>query len=125
MEELARSKNTPGTAASFDLLSRVAVDTEGDERYPDTTILIPSDAPEASALIGRAIEDRRPIALVFPDGADVVARPPGTAGILLAFVLLALWLADRASKKRDHPTFVPREWVTEFHAAPVAAPAMS
>jgi len=49
---------------------------------------------------------------------DVVARPPEVAGILLGFVLVALWLADRASKNRDRPTFVPREWVTEFHAAP-------
>ena len=54
----------------------------------------------------------------------VVARPPEVAGILLGFVLVALWLADRASKNRDRPTFVPREWVTEFHAAPTGTPAL-
>jgi len=118
MEELARSKNTRGTDASFDLLAELAADAEGHDRYPDKTILIPSDAPDASVLIARAIEDRRPIAVVFPDGSDVVARPPEVAGILLGFVLVALWFADRASKNRDRPTFVPREWVTEFHAAP-------
>lgn len=123
MEELARTKNTRGTDASFDLLATLAMDSEGRDRYPDRTILIPSDAPDASALISRAIEDRRPIAVVFPDGSDVVARPPEIAGIMLAVLLGALWLVDRASKKRDRPTFVPREWVTEFHAAPRSTPA--
>lgn len=123
MEELARSQNTRGTDASFDLLAELAANAEDHGRYPDKTILIPSDAPDASVLIARAIEDRRPIAVVFPDRSDVVARPPEVAGILLGFVLVALWLADRASKNRDRPTFVPREWVTEFHAAPAGTPA--
>ncbi len=34
------------------------------------------------------------------------------------YVLGLLRLADRAGRERDRPTFVPREWVTEFHAAP-------
>lgn len=58
------------------------------------------------------------MAVVFPDGSDVVARPPTASGVVLLIVLAALWLADRANRKRDCPTFVPREWVTEFHAAP-------
>ncbi len=37
MEKLARSKNTPGTDAAFDLLSEIAVDPDSDERYPDGT----------------------------------------------------------------------------------------
>lgn len=58
------------------------------------------------------------MAVVFPDGSDVVERPPTASGVVLLIVLAALWLADRANRKRDCPTFVPREWVTEFHAAP-------
>jgi hypothetical protein len=118
MEELARSKNTPGVDAAFDLLSRVAVDPESDERYPDGTILIPGDSSDTSALISRAITDRRPIALVFPDGSDVVARPPESGAVAVVLLLAVLWVGDRLSRKRDRPTFVPREWVTEFHAAP-------
>lgn len=118
MEELARSKNTPGTDASFDLLGRIAVDPSSDDRYPDGTILIPADSPDASVLISRAIRDRKPIALVFPDGSDIVARPPEVTGLALLILLGVLWLVDRAGRKRDRPTFVPREWVTEFHAAP-------
>lgn len=119
MEKPARSKNTPGTDPAFDLLSEIAVDPSSDERYPDGTVLIPADSPDASVSMSRAIEKRRPIAIVFPDGSDVVARPPTASGPLLAIVIGLLWLAEHIRRKRDRPTFVPREWVTEFHAAGV------
>lgn len=117
MEKLARSKNTPGTDAAFDLLSEIAVDPASDERYPDGTVLIPADSPDASVLMSRAIDKRRPVAIVFPDGSDVVARPPTASGPALFFVSSLLWFAEHIRRKRDRPTFVPREWVTEFHAA--------
>jgi hypothetical protein len=117
MEKLARSENTPATDASFDLLSEIATDPESDQRYPDGTVLIPADAPDTSALIARAITERKPIAIVFPDGSDFVARPPEARGLALRLLIAVLWLADRAKRNRDRPTFVPREWVTEFHEA--------
>jgi hypothetical protein len=120
MEKLARSKNTPGTDAAFDLLGQIAVDPESDERYPNETVLIPADSPDASGLMSRAIAERKPIAIVFPDGSDVVARPPAATGPALLIVIGLLWLADHLRRKRDRPTFVPREWVTEFHATRVA-----
>jgi hypothetical protein len=122
MEKLARGKNTPGTDASFDLLARIAIDPDSHDRYPHGTVLIPADAPDASVLIARAITERRPMAVVLADGSDVVARPPEASGLVLALVLAVLWLADRASRRRDRSTFVPREWVTEFHAAPAREP---
>ena len=118
MDELARSKNTPGTDAAFDTLSRIAVDPQSDERYPNGTVLIPADSPDASALISRAIGESKPITLVFADGSDVVARPPDAKGVLLLLILGLSFLLGLASKRTDRPTFVPREWVTEFHAAP-------
>lgn len=118
MDELARSNNTPGTDAAFDTLSRIAVDPESDERYPNGTMIIPADSPDASVLISRAIGESKPITLVFADGSDVVARPPDAKGVLLLVILGLSFLLAVASKKRDRPTFVPREWVTEFHAAP-------
>lgn len=118
MENLTPNSNTPGVDASFELLSRIACDPESDTRYPDGTVLVPADSPDASIAMARAIGERRPIALVFPDGSDVVARPPETTGVVLLVVLALLWVADRAGRRRDRPTFVPREWVTEFHAAP-------
>jgi hypothetical protein len=67
--------------------------------------------------MSRAIDERKPVAIVFPDGSDVLARPPAAHGIALAVVVGLLWLADHLRRKRDRPTFVPREWVTEFHSA--------
>ncbi len=117
MERLARSKNTPGTDAAFDLLGRIAANAESEGRYPNETVLIPADSRDASALISGAIAERKPIALVFPDGSDLVARPPEMTGLALRLTHALIWLADRLGRAHDHPTFVPREWVTEFHAA--------
>lgn len=117
MEKLARSQNTPGTDAAFDLLGEIAIDPDSDERYPDGTVLIPADSPDASTLMSLAIGESKPIAIVFPDGSDVVARPPTASGLALLVVVGLLWLADHVRHKRDRPTFVPREWVTEFHSA--------
>lgn len=117
MERLANSKNTPGTDATFDLLGQIAVDPSSDERYPNETVLIPADSQDASKLISRAIEEQKPIAIVFSDGSDVVARPPAATGLVLLALLGIFWLADHIGRKRDRPTFVPREWVTEFHAS--------
>jgi hypothetical protein len=100
-----------------DLLTRIAVDPANDERYPDGTVLIPADSPDTSVLISRAIAARRPMALVFPDGSDIVARPPENHGLALLVVLVLLGVADFLRRKNDAATFVPREWMTEFHAA--------
>jgi len=80
MENLPRSSNTPATNAAVDLLTRIAVDPENDDRYPDGTILIPADSPDVSVLIVRAVDERRPMALVLPDGSDVVYRPQDDTG---------------------------------------------
>jgi hypothetical protein len=71
-----RAKNTPGTDAAFDTLARIATDPERDRRYPSGTVLIAVDSPDAYVLIARAIEGRQPVALIWPDGSDVVIRPP-------------------------------------------------
>lgn len=79
---------------------------------------MPADWPDASIAVARAIGERKPIALVFPDGSDVVARPPESRGLRLFAVLVLLWAVNRLGRRSDQRTFVPREWVTEFHAAP-------
>jgi hypothetical protein len=117
MENLAPTSNTPATNAAGDLLARIAIDPANDDRYPDGTVLIPADSADTSTLITRAIADRRPMALVFPDGSDIVARPPDNHGLGLLILLLLLGVADFLRRKRNDATFVPREWVTEFHAA--------
>jgi hypothetical protein len=117
MENLALTANTPATNAAGDLLARVAIDPANDDRYPDGTVLIPADSADTSTLISRAIADRRPMALVFPDGSDIVARPPDNHGLGMLILVLLMGVAAFLQRKRDDATFVPREWVTEFHAA--------
>jgi hypothetical protein len=117
MEKLAVNSNTPATDAGFELLTRIAIDPANDERYPNRTILIPSDASHTSKGITRAIEERRPIALVFPDGSDLLMRPPAGHGLALLLAVRLIAIAELLGARRDRPSFVPREWVTEFHAA--------
>jgi hypothetical protein len=117
MEKLAVNSNTPATDAGFELLTRIAIDPANDERYPNRTVLIPSDASHTSTSIARAIEERRPIALVFPDGSDLLMRPPARHGLALLLMVRLIAIAELLGARRDRPTFVPREWVTEFHAA--------
>jgi hypothetical protein len=82
------------------LLTRIALDPANDERYPDGTVLIPADSPDTSALIARAISEHRPIALVFPDGSDVLARPPAHHGLAPLLAAALLRLADRLLRAR-------------------------
>ena len=117
MEKLAVNSNTPATDAGFELLTQIAIDPANDERYPTGTVLIPSDASHVSTSIARAIEERRPIALVFPDGSDILARPPAGHGLALLLAVRLIAIAELLGRRHDRPTFVPREWVTEFHAA--------
>ncbi len=117
MEKLAVNSNTPATDAAFELLTQIAIDPANDERYPNRTVLIPSDATHTSKGIASAIEERRPIALVFPDGSDLLARPPARHGLALLLAVRLIAIADLLGARHDRPTFVPREWVTEFHAA--------
>ena len=71
-----RTNNTPGTDAAFDALARIAMDPTSDRRYPSGTVLVAVDSADAYVLIGRAIKERKPVALVSPDGSDVVIGPP-------------------------------------------------
>ena len=77
MENSRRNKNTPGTDAAFDLLSEITVDPRSAERYPDWTVLIPAHSPDAFVLLSRALDGRRPVALVYPGGREILAAPRG------------------------------------------------
>jgi hypothetical protein len=74
----------------------------------------------ASTSIARAIREQRPIALVFADGSDIVARPPTKHRLATQLAVRLLVILDIAARGRDRPTFVLREWVTEFHAVAYA-----
>lgn len=116
MENIAHNYRTPAFEATGKLFTQLAVDPANDDVYPNNLVLIAADSPDASVLITRAVEEQRPIALVFPDGGNLVARPPEDGGIVAALILSLLRIAKRSGRRRDRPTFLPLEWVTEFHA---------
>jgi hypothetical protein len=122
-EGLARGVNTPAVDAALDLAVRIALDPASDESYPSDLVLIAADLPHVSDMLTRAIGQRRALALVFPDGSNLVAQPPRDRRLLRSLAVGLLRLADATHKRGDRPTFVPREWVTQFHAAPPSAAA--
>lgn len=44
--------------------------------YPDGTLVVPIDTPEAVQRIDQGLQDLRPVAVVHPDGTDVLLTPP-------------------------------------------------
>jgi hypothetical protein len=79
MTDPSRSPSTPCTDAAFDLLAQIAVDPDNDERYPDGTVLIPADSPDASQMLSHSLAMCRPTVLVFPDGAVSIPASRGEA----------------------------------------------
>jgi hypothetical protein len=67
--------------------------------------------------MAQAVAERRPMAVVLPDGSDVVSRPPENHGLSLLIVRGLVWVADRLRRGRLQPAAVPCAWVTEFYAA--------
>ncbi len=119
-------QNTPGMDASFDLAQRLVADEALLDRYPNRTSIIAADHPQFSSLVEAAISEGHPIAVVWPDGSDMVWRPrERTNGLGLVVTLLGLWLLKLGDRRRtnDRPLFVPEHWVAEFHRAPESHPA--
>lgn len=115
MKKPGESKNTPGTDAAFDLLGRIAADPEADERYPNKTVIIPADSPDASVLISQALADRRPLVIVYPDGNEIAATPRRDAFALLRRVVRPKPKAAR------HAVAVPLDYKVEIREpAPTA-----
>jgi hypothetical protein len=109
--------NTPGTDAAFDLLSRIAIDSETDDRYPNETVLIPADSPDASTLISRALAEHRPLVIVYPDGNEIAAIPRGGG-----FAVLKRLLVRRPKPKLGHHAIsVPADYKVELRERAHAA----
>jgi hypothetical protein len=120
-EQLKRGKNSPGLDSAFDLAASFADHPERADRYPSGTTFIAADLPDAPELMARAVREKRPFTLVFPDGSDLVARPPEAVGLALVAVVTLAFLLERAGRNKrragDAPLYVPRSWTTELHSA--------
>jgi hypothetical protein len=113
MGNTGNTRNTPGTDAAFDLLGRIAVDPAADERYPNETVLIPADSPDTSILMAQAVTEHRPLAIVYPDGREIVAAPRGGA-----FGFLKRLLTWERKPKQSHAILLPADYQVAIRDRP-------
>ena len=100
MEELERSKfTTAGEIATERLVEAVT----NPDRYPEGTAFIAADQDGFGAVLAEAVAEHRPLAIVYPDGREIVAAPRGGA---LAF-FEHLLTRRRESKGEPHKPVVP------------------
>lgn len=124
MEHLARSEDTPAGKIATNRLIAAVLDPE---RYPDRTAFIPADADDVEAMLTSSFAERRPVAIIYPDGREMVATPEAGA-LAWSFLILAravIGFLGRRRITRDHggvPSVeVPRSYRVEIRREKVAA----
>lgn len=80
------------------------------DRYPEGTTFIAADQDGFSAILAEAVAEHRPVAIVYPDGREIVAAPRG--GALAFFEHL---LARRREPRADQPSMaLPADYQVEI-----------
>jgi len=124
MERLARSEGTPAGTIATERLIGAALDPD---RYPDRTAFGPADADDVELMLATNFAEGRPVALVYPDGREVIATPE--AGRIAWFIVaLGRAVADllrRRRPRRDEALVpsveVPRNYRVEIRRERTAA----
>jgi hypothetical protein len=76
VEKLERSKFTrAGEIANERLVEAVL----NPDRYPEGTTFIAADQESFGAILSEAVGEHRPVAIIYPDGREIVAAPRGGA----------------------------------------------
>jgi hypothetical protein len=76
MEKLKRSKFTRAGEIANERLVEAVLDPD---RYPEGTTFIAADQEGFDSILAEAIRDHRPLAIIYPDGREIVAAPRGGA----------------------------------------------
>jgi hypothetical protein len=107
MEELERSKFTAAGEIANERLIEAATDPD---RYPEGTAFIAADQEGFGAILAEAVAEHRPLAIVYPDGREIVAAPRG--GALAFFEHL---LGRRRVPQGDRPSVpLPADYQVEI-----------
>ncbi|HZK16281.1 MAG TPA: hypothetical protein VFC52_06810 [Solirubrobacterales bacterium] len=114
MEELERSKFTPAGEIANERLINAMLDPD---RYPEGTTFIAADQEGFSSILAEAVADHRPLAIVYPDGREIVAAPRGGA---LAFIEHLL-SRRREPKDARLPVPLPADYRVEIRDRQLAA----
>lgn len=117
MEELERSKFTAAGEIANERLIEAVTDLD---RYPEGTAFIAADQEGFGEALTEAVAEHRPIAIVYPDGREIVAAPRGGA---LAFFELLLTRRRESRAKRQQPAVpLPADYQVEIRdRQPLAA----
>jgi hypothetical protein len=67
------------TAAGEIASERLIEATTDPDRYPEGTAFIAADQEGFGAILAEAVAEHRPLAIVYPDGREIVAAPRGGA----------------------------------------------
>jgi hypothetical protein len=114
MEELERSKFTPAGEIANERLIDAVLDPD---RYPEGTAFIAADQEGFGSILAEAVAEHRPLAIVYPDGREIVAAP--RSGALAFFEHL---LTRRREVKRGQPAVpLPADYQVEIRDRQLAA----
>ena len=99
MEELERSKFTAAGEIANERLTEAVLDPD---RYPSGTTFLAVDQEGFGAAFAEAVADHRPVAIIYPDGREIVAAPrSGALG------LIEHWMTRRREAKSQGAPAVP------------------
>ncbi len=99
MEELERSKFTLAGKIANERLAEAVLDPD---RYPEGTIFIAADQEGFGTSLAEAVADHEPVAIIYPDGREIVAAP--RTGVL---GLLEHWMSRRREVRSQGVPSVP------------------
>lgn len=109
MEELERSKFTAAGEIANERLIEAATDPD---RYVEGTAFIAADQDGFGAALAEAVAEHRPLAIVYPDGREIVAAPRG--GALAFFEHLLTRRREPKGKRRDPVVPLPADYQVEI-----------
>lgn len=113
MEELERSKFTAAGEIASERLIEAVTDPD---RYPKGTAFIAADQEGFGAILAEAVAEHRPLAIVYPDGREIVAAPRG--GALAFFEHL---LTRRREPRGEQPSVpLPADYRVEIRGLAVS-----
>jgi hypothetical protein len=109
MERLERSKFTAAGEIANKRLVEAVLDPD---RYPEGTTFIAADQEGFGAALAEAVAEHRPLAIVYPDGREIVAAPRG--GALAFFEHLLTRRRESKVKHREPAVPLPADYQVEI-----------
>jgi hypothetical protein len=116
MEELERSRFTAAGEIANERL--VEVVTEPD-RYPEGATIIAADQKYFGEILAEAVAEHRPIAIVYPDGREIVASP--RSGALAFFEHFLSRRREQKGGRREPVVPLPADYQVEIRDRPPLA----